>query len=230
MTAAPGIVTSGTGPPNATVVVQPGMNVQPVVLVDQNGQFVTTSGSTATAGYLADLTGTVNVSGATAPTAGQVLTATGGSAATWQSPWQQAQPAGYTPAGTVSTLSGTAVMMGLGTACTYTPAGSGKVLSAASGVWTTLTGAANITLHGRYGAGTAPAGGSASTGTPWGYGASDPVLAAPSAITGSSPWAFQQLLSLTPDTAYWFDLAVSTKNTSDAAEVANISMTFAELP
>ena len=76
----------------------------------------------------------------------------------------------------------------------------------------------------------APAGGSASTGTPWGYGASDPVLAAPSAITGSSPWAFQQLLSLTPDTAYWFDLAVSTKNTSDAAEVANISMTFAELP
>ena len=68
MTAAPGIVTSGTGPPNAVVQVQPGMQVQPVVLVDQNGQYVTTSGSAATAGYLADLTGSVNVSQAAAPT------------------------------------------------------------------------------------------------------------------------------------------------------------------
>ena len=93
MNAAPGIVTSGTGPPNATVVVQPGMNVQPVVLVDQNGNFVTTSGSTATAGYLADLTGSVNVSQASAPVTGQVLTATSGSTATWQS--GSAETAGY---------------------------------------------------------------------------------------------------------------------------------------
>ena len=84
MTAAPGIVTSGTGPPNATVVVQPGMNVQPVVLIDQSGNFVTTSGSTATAGYLADLTGSVNVSAAAAPVVNQSLIATSGSAATWQ--------------------------------------------------------------------------------------------------------------------------------------------------
>ena len=84
MTAAPGIVTSGTGPPNATVVVQPGMNVQPVVLVDANGNYVTTSGSTATAGYLADLTGSVNVSAAAAPVVNQSLIATSGSAATWQ--------------------------------------------------------------------------------------------------------------------------------------------------
>ena len=93
MTAAPGIVTSGTGPPNATVVVQPGMNVQPVVLVDQNGNFVTTSGSAATAGYLADLTGSVNVSQAAAPTTGQVLTATSGTTATWQS--GSTETAGY---------------------------------------------------------------------------------------------------------------------------------------
>ena len=52
MTAAPGIVTSGTGPPNATVVVQPGMNVQPVVLVDQNGQLRTTSGAQPQRGTL----------------------------------------------------------------------------------------------------------------------------------------------------------------------------------
>ena len=83
MAAAPGIVTTD-GPPNAVVQIQGGMNVQPVVLVDQNGNYVTTSGSAATAGYLADLTGTVNVAAATAPTTGQVLTATGTSAATWQ--------------------------------------------------------------------------------------------------------------------------------------------------
>ena len=91
--AAPGIVTSGTGPPNAVVQVQPGMQVQPVVLVDANGNYVTTSGSTATAGYLADLTGSVNVSQAAAPVTGQVLTATSGSTATWQS--GSAETAGY---------------------------------------------------------------------------------------------------------------------------------------
>jgi hypothetical protein len=93
MPPAPGIVTSGTGPPNAVVEIQPGMNVQPVVLVDQNGQYVTTSGSTATAGYLADLTGSVAVFAAPAPTAGQVLTATSGSTATWQS--GSTETAGY---------------------------------------------------------------------------------------------------------------------------------------
>jgi hypothetical protein len=40
MAAQPGISTSAA-PPNAVVEVQPGMNVQPVVLVDQNGQYVT---------------------------------------------------------------------------------------------------------------------------------------------------------------------------------------------
>ena len=100
MTAAPGIVTSGTGPPNAVVQVQPGMQVQPVVLVDQNGQYVTTSGSAATAGYLADLTGSVNVSQAAAPATGQVLTATSGTTATWQS--GSAETAGYLATQTTS--------------------------------------------------------------------------------------------------------------------------------
>jgi hypothetical protein len=98
--AAPGIVTSGTGPPNAVVQVQPGMQVQPVVLVDANGNYVTTSGSTATAGYLADLTGSVNVSQAAAPTTGQVLTATSGTTATWQS--GSTETAGYLATQTTS--------------------------------------------------------------------------------------------------------------------------------
>jgi hypothetical protein len=93
MPPAPGIVTSGVGPPNAAVEVQPGMLVQPVVLVDENGQYVTTSGSTATAGYLADASGSVAVFAAPAPIAGQVLTATSGSTATWQS--GSAETAGY---------------------------------------------------------------------------------------------------------------------------------------
>ena len=85
MAAAPGIVTTGS-PPNAVVQIQGGMNVQPVVLVDQNGNFQATSGSAATAGFLADLSGVVNVGLATAPTSGQVLTATSGTTATWQTP------------------------------------------------------------------------------------------------------------------------------------------------
>ena len=39
MTAAPGIVTASS-PPNAAVEIQPGMQVQPVVLVDSSGAFV----------------------------------------------------------------------------------------------------------------------------------------------------------------------------------------------
>jgi hypothetical protein len=84
MAAAPGIVTSGVGPPNAAVTIQPGMVAQPVVLVDQNGNFVTSSGSLATAGYLATQTTSVYVAGGSAPTTGQELIATSGTTATWQ--------------------------------------------------------------------------------------------------------------------------------------------------
>jgi hypothetical protein len=81
MAAQPGISTSAA-PPNTVVEIQPGMNVQPVVLVDQNGNYVTAS----TANALATTTAPVNVGNATAPTSGQVLTAASGTAATWQAP------------------------------------------------------------------------------------------------------------------------------------------------
>lgn len=45
-----------------------------------------TSGGTISAGSLTDATGSVDVSAATAPTTGQVLTATSSSTATWQTP------------------------------------------------------------------------------------------------------------------------------------------------
>jgi len=84
VTAAAGITTSAQ-PPTAVVNIQPGMNVQPVVLVDQNGQYVTPGGGTATtAASLATTTNPVNVAAATAPTTGQVLTATSATTATWQ--------------------------------------------------------------------------------------------------------------------------------------------------
>ena len=135
MNAAPGIVTSGTGPPNATVVVQPGMNVQPVVLVDQNGQYVTTSGSTATAGYLADLTGSVNVSQAAAPMTGQVLTATSGTTATWQS--GSTETAGYlaTQGTSVYVAGGSAPTAGMELVATSGSAATWQ--SGASGILTT---------------------------------------------------------------------------------------------
>lgn len=98
-TAAPGVVTGGA-PPNAVVQIQPGMNVQPVVLVDQNGNFITSSGGTAVA--LATTTTAVNVSAATAPTTTQVLTAVSGSAATWQ-----ALPTGGTATAGILQLDGT---------------------------------------------------------------------------------------------------------------------------
>lgn len=49
------------------------------------------AGSVSTAGFLADLTGVVNVGLATAPTTGQILTATSGTTATWQT-----APTGFT--------------------------------------------------------------------------------------------------------------------------------------
>jgi hypothetical protein len=53
--AAPGIVTASS-PPNAAVEIQPGMQVQPVVLVDENGQYVTGVTPSGSAG--GDLGGT----------------------------------------------------------------------------------------------------------------------------------------------------------------------------
>jgi hypothetical protein len=81
MTASPGIVT-GAAPPNAVVQIQSGMNVQPVVIVDQNGNYAGIGGGTAIA--LATTTAAVNVSNATAPTSGEVLVTNSGTSATWQ--------------------------------------------------------------------------------------------------------------------------------------------------
>jgi hypothetical protein len=227
-----------------------------------------------------------------------------------------AAPVAFQPGNPASTTSVTLVMMGLGSACAYTPASSGKIRAGVSFCFATATAAVNMTAAGRYGVaasttvatgsnggeistiaswgssfggngvldvasisgfpssgtvyvaasgpttavvtyagtaagqltgcayvsgsatGTVSTGGAVTTVPPNGAavlgsrfgGAADPLYRF-SSLSGSAvlPASYVDLLSLTAGTAYWFDLAVSTSNASDAAAVSNVSMAFVEL-
>lgn len=141
----------------------------------------------------------------------------------------QAAPAVFRPANPATTVSTSLVMCGIGATCTYTPSGSGLVLVTVSGVWFTAATAVQGDLAGRFGTGTAPVNGAAVTGTRYGTGNADSVIHSGSATSGV-PFCFTDLLTLVPGTTYWFDLATSTSNASDAATTTNISMTLVELP
>ena len=133
-----------------------------------------------------------------------------------------AASAAFKPANPASTTSTTVKMMGLGSTCAFTPAGTGNLLITVTGILVQT--AALTTISPRYGTGTAPANAAAASGTVWGM---------PSAGTwqagGQDPFAFTDIVSLTPATAYWFDLAIATANAADAASITNISMTITEL-
>lgn len=133
----------------------------------------------------------------------------------------------FAPANPAPTSSTTEVMMGLGSTCSYTPASTGRVLVIVGLFATTATGLVSITAGGRFGTGTAPANGAAVTGTAFGP-VADPAIRAP-AIGQFGGMPFSAVLSLTAGTTYWFDLAVSTANASDAASVANVTVSIAEL-
>lgn len=135
--------------------------------------------------------------------------------------------AGFTPADPTDTASTSLVCMGLGGACTVTPAASGKVLVTVTGQAQSLTAAANITLGCRFGTGTAPVNGAADTGTRFGA-AADPVVK-PVATGVSVPFAFTGLLSLTPGTAYWLDVVAATGTGADHAKVTDVGVTAVEL-
>lgn len=138
-----------------------------------------------------------------------------------------AAAAGFKPAAPQATSSATLVMMGLGATVVYTPTATGKVRITCTGTGQTATAVANWTVGGRYGTGTAPNNGDAVTGTRWGAGA-DKVLRSAATATASD-FSLTDLLTLTPGTAYWFDLALDTGNVSDAASLAALSFVLEEV-
>ena len=118
--------------------------------------------------------------------------------------------------------------MGLGATVAYTPAGTGKVLVVFSAMVETTGGLAALTVGPRYGTGTAPTNGAANTGTLFGpvadFSTRGTGTGQPTQVTANT------ILALTPGTAYWFDFALATGNTSDPAVMTNVQAVFVELP
>lgn len=140
----------------------------------------------------------------------------------------QAASASFKPSNPTGTASGSLVCMGIGSTCVLTPSGTGKVLVTVCGIWNTATASVQGNIGARYGTSTAPVNGAAVTGTRFGSNASDPVIKAIS-LTAGVPFAFTEIVTLTPATAYWFDLVTSTSVGADVASITNIVMTLAEL-
>jgi hypothetical protein len=142
-----------------------------------------------------------------------------------------ATAANFKPASPSSTTSGTLVMMGLGSTVTFTPHSTGKIeinLTCQIGVAAPAT---NVTVSPRYGTGTAPANGTAATGARFGLGADAFIRpATPSAVSAVSTFACTDVITgPATGTAYWFDIAIGTSNTSNAAFIQNISVSITEL-
>lgn len=167
----------------------------------------------------------VSNGGTGATTAAAALTSLGAAAA-------QADPAGFTPANPAGTTSTSLVMMGLGSTCTYTPSGSGKVVVTITGYGEISTAVTFLTVGARYGlaSGGVPANGDAVTGTRFGA-VGDPQIR-PNAVSvnNTAGFAFTALLSLTAGDDYWIDLAVATNSASDTANVTNVGVSVFELP
>jgi hypothetical protein len=138
-----------------------------------------------------------------------------------------AAPAVATSAAPTGTESTTLVMCGIGQP--FTPSGSGIVLVVATGGVINSTSGANTEVIGRYGTGTAPANGAAVTGTAWGAGAT-PTWTGPGATTKQDAFALTDILTLTPGTAYWFDLAQASTSGSVTSGVQNVKIVLVELP
>jgi hypothetical protein len=140
----------------------------------------------------------------------------------------KAAPVAYLPANPASTISvNTPVMMGLGSTCVYTPAGTGLVQVNIAGLGATAGAAVQFNVGPRFGTGTAPVNGAADTGTRFGTTA-DQLIKVPS-ISGNTSFGFTAQVQLVTGTAYWFDLAISTNTAGDAASVSAVSMTITEL-
>lgn len=140
-----------------------------------------------------------------------------------------ANPAAFQPANPTGTVSTTQVMMGLGATCAYTPGGSGNVLVTITGYTDTSATGSTAVIGARFGTGTAPANGVAVTGTRFG-GAADQSLRASAVGAGGGFAIAGRLTGLTPGTAIWLDLALSSANGTSTNTVKSLSVTVAEQP
>jgi hypothetical protein len=140
-----------------------------------------------------------------------------------------AASAGFTPSNPTATSSTTLVMMGLGSTIAYTPTGTGRVLITISGTFQIATGVQFGTLGGRYGTSTAPNNGTAVSGTRFGASTDQTLRPAATGANGGLGWCLTAVIALTPSTAYWFDIALSTNNASDAASIQAVGCSIVEL-
>jgi hypothetical protein len=151
-------------------------------------------------------------------------------AVTHSSPFPAASVAAK-PANPTGTTSITAVMMGLGSSITFTPAGTGIVkITLTTLVQITAGSAGSVTVSGRYGTGSAPANAAAASGTTFGP-ATDPAVRVNTAAAGvGTPHTITDRLALTPSTPYWFDLAITSPGSGDTCLPGNIVAVIEELP
>jgi len=171
---------------------------------------LTVTGSFIATGLVtnADLVNTGTTVNGVLCTLGSTCTVTTGASAATQS----------SPSNPATVSSGTAVMEGLAGA--ITPTGTGKVLLIVSGNLSNDTGAQSCFANLRYGTGTAPTHGAASTGT-----GLTPSITTSNVV--SFPFTLNAVVTgLTLSTAIWFDVAVAASGGNCA--LGNIMMSAME--
>lgn len=131
------------------------------------------------------------------------------------------------PANPAGTVSATLVMMGVGGTCKITPGSGGKVQVMITGqVAVATTANVVVTWGARFGTGTAPVNGAAVTGTRWGAAADYTTQTATAGV--KVPFCLVDLLTLTPATAYWFDIAIGVAS-ANSGTVTSLSFVAEEI-
>lgn len=126
------------------------------------------------------------------------------------------------PTNPTGTNSATAVMMGMGSTCHLTPSYSGRMRVTFDGSYVG-TGTNNINFNVRYGTGTAPANAAAASGTIVGPTVSYAVTSAEVTSFGQ-PFSLTRIITgLTPGTAYWLDMSISTNGTATTATISSVN-------
>lgn len=109
-------------------------------------------------------------------------------------------------------------MAGYGSAWKLTPSASGKVRITIQGVAATTAAGDNVGVSLRYGTGSAPSAGASATGT-------NPGVAISPSCAGSAssfPTSMSAELTLTPGTAYWFDIVLTTNGSETFFSQPNV--------